>query len=353
MVRIGRLTIRWKIVGSVSLLILSFLLSGWLWLEQWSRTPQPLGQELLFSVDNGVGLRRLSQNLAEKGLIRQPRLFQFWVRLQGQAKNIQAGRYRVDHSVSPEELLHQMVNGKVWNELTLEWVVPEGFTQQQIIARLAAISGLPELSFRQVAEDPQFVFQLLGIQAPDLEGFLFPATYRLYNDHPAPRTLFRMMVSEFFKRLPDDFDDDCQRMGLSLREAVTFASLIEKETRLREEKALVSEVIWNRLRKGMSLGIDAALIYGIADFDGNLRTKHLSDRSNVYNTRVHRGLPPGPVGSPGLESLQAVLSPANHGYLYYVLRYEMDGRHHFSRTLKEHNHHVRQLIRAQRKSNRQ
>ena len=133
--------------------------------------------------------------------------------------------------------------------------------------------------------------------------------------------------------------------GLALHQAVTFASLIEAETLHDDERSKVSEVIWRRLKDNAPLGIDAALIYGIPDYAGDLKTAHLNDAKNRYNTRIHRGLPPSPIGNPSAKSMAAVLTPSDQGYYYYVLIPGSD-RHHFSRTLKEHNEHVRNLVNA-------
>ena len=331
------------LVGVVS------VVSGWFYLDHWSRHTHPLGQEsILFDVPSGTGLKSLSQDLFSKNIIDHPVRFSVWARLSGSFQDIKAGHYKVHQGVSPQQLLLMLREGKTWHELLMEWTIPEGFTLNQIIARVSAISQIPESGFFELAENRPLVRKLLRNHGDDFEGFLFPATYKIYDQQPDPESILSQMTSEFFRRLPDQYLEECERLGLNLKEAVTFASLIEKETRIPDERSLVSEVIWNRLKKGISLGIDAAIIYGIPNFDGNLRRKHLSDRGNKYNTRVHGGLPPGPIGSPGLESLKAVLTPTDKGNYYYVLLPDSGGRHHFSKTLREHNQYVRKLVRAQR-----
>ncbi|RME58186.1 MAG: endolytic transglycosylase MltG [Candidatus Dadabacteria bacterium] len=152
------------------------------------------------------------------------------------------------------------------------------------------------------------------------------------------------MVHTFWKKIPKDYKERAEKVGLTLHKAVIVASLIELETPLNDEKPLVAEVILNRLRKGVPLAIDASIIYGLGDdFKGDLKWRHLRDKRNPYNTRVYKGLPPGPICSPSLSSLLAAVSPSNKGYLYYVLDPEK-GRHHFSKTLKEHNKYVRKLL---------
>ena len=158
------------------------------------------------------------------------------------------------------------------------------------------------------------------------------------------------MVETFWNRLPEDYVAQLESLGLSLHEAVIFASLIEKETAIEDEKPKVAEVIWNRLKRKDALGIDAAVIYGIKDYDGQIRWSHLRDRKNPYNLRIHRGLPPGPIGAVSVSSLQAILEPTSEGYYFYVLKVNSGGRHHFSKTLKEHNLYVQKLVRHQKAS---
>jgi UPF0755 protein len=137
-------------------------------------------------------------------------------------------------------------------------------------------------------------------------------------------------------------------VGLTLAQAVTFASLVETETKVSSEKPLISEVIWRRIKSGEPLGIDAALIYGIPDYAGDIKRSHLRDRKNPYNTRFIKGLPPTPIGSPSISALTAVLEPAAAGNRFFVAMTDGSGRHHFSATLEEHTRWVRELVKATR-----
>ena len=166
---------------------------------------------------------------------------------------------------------------------------------------------------------------------------------------PSPEAVLKKMVNTFWEKIPADYAANVEKLGLSLEEAVIFASLIELETPNEEEKANVSEVIWRRLKAKASLGIDAALIYGIKDYDGDIRSKDLNDRSNKYNTRLYPGLPPTAIGSPSVSSLEAVLHPSSEGYYYYVVDADNPTRHRFSKSLKEHNAHVREYVRKSRR----
>ena len=191
----------------------------------------------------------------------------------------------------------------------------------------------------------------MNVPSSSLEGYLYPATYR-FSKIPTAQQAFEEAVSTFWKRLPESYAEQVATRGLTLNEAVTFASLIEMETPHDDERQYVSEVIWNRLKRNIALAIDASIIYGIEDFNGNLSRSHLEDKSNKYNTRVHRGLPPSPICSPSAASLKAVLEPSDEGYYYYVLDLESGSRHRFSKTLKEHNRYVKKLVADTRKRRR-
>jgi UPF0755 protein len=172
------------------------------------------------------------------------------------------------------------------------------------------------------------------IDGPSLEGYLFPDTYFVSRDM-APRQIIDLMVKRFWEVYHDLVEH--RQVEMPLRDVVTLASIVEKETGLPEERPVIASVFLNRLKRKMRLESDPTVIYGIKDFDGNLKKKDL-DLPGPYNTYCHFGLPPGPIANPGRESLRAVLTPAETEYLYFVSK--NDGSHHFSATLSEHNRAV-------------
>ena len=178
----------------------------------------------------------------------------------------------------------------------------------------------------------------LNIPSDSLEGYLFPETYH-FSKQTSEHKIIHTMVDAFKKRvINQELLDRVQRSGLSLHEIITLASLIEKETGLNEERKHISSVFHNRLRKNMRLQTDPTVIYAINEFNGNIRKKDLNINS-PYNTYRYKGLPPGPIASPGLKSITAALNPIKTNHLYFVSR--KDGSHHFSSSLEEHNHAVR------------
>lgn len=324
------------------------VIGGHRWLHLWGKHERYLPSEAVVQLDRGESLREFSRELTAAGLIEHPLLFELWVRLYSNYELFQAGRYRASGTFSVADLTGSILAGKVYNPLVLQYTIPEGFTLTQIAARLEA-NGVGDIAaFNYLASDREFL-DSLGVLAPSLEGYVYPATYS-FTEHPDLQGALRVMVESFWDNLPEGYEAAVNERGLTLQEAVTFASLIELETHHDSERPYVSEVIWNRLKSGIALGIDAALIYGIEDYDGDIKWRHLEDDSNLYNTRKHRGLPPGPIGSPSRKSLEAVLTPSAFGYYYYVLDVET-GFHNFSKSLDEHNRYVQKLLRDKRKNN--
>ncbi len=326
------------------------LAGGNAWLSSWASTSIEISAPVDITLAHGTGLRHLGAALENKGVISSDLMFSLYVRLSGNYPRFQAGPYRFEGQTSPASVERAFVDGKIFLPVVAHYTVPEGFTMKKVAERLAANGIGTATGNYNLMRKPAFVRGLPGLKstkAVSLEGFLYPATYS-FSKIPTPEQAITEMVEEFFKRLPADYETRASAKKLSLVDAVNFASLIEMETLHEDEKPIVSEVIWNRQRDGAPLGIDAALIYGIEDYDGDLRWKDLSNRKNPYNTRIFRGLPPTPIGSVTIASLEAVLKPAHEGNYYYVLMPGPDQRHHFSKTLTEHNEHVRQLVKSSR-----
>ncbi len=331
-----------------TLLLACALAAGaYLYLDSWVERPIQIKQEVIIEFKSGTTLKALSAELEQKGVIDHGWLFRIWVKLTDEYPHFQAGRYHFTDKVAPHDIAVAMIKGDTWNPLVLSITIPEGFTLQETIARLARHGVGTVQSLTQLSKGAKFLTSL-RIPSVSLEGFIYPATYAFY-EMPTPEQAISQMVENFWKNLPPDYESAVKAKGLTLKEAVTFASLIELETRVDEERAFVSEVIWRRLKDKAPLGIDAAIIYGIKDYDGNLRKVHLLDASNSYNTRIHVGLPPTPIGSPSRKSLEAVLTPSNLGYYYYVLK-PGDIHHHFSKSLAEHNQHVKILVNSFKKN---
>jgi UPF0755 protein len=185
--------------------------------------------------------------------------------------------------------------------------------------------------FETMVSDRRYL-DSLQIPADNLEGYLAPSTYNLYYDE-SPRRIINKMVSHFFESLPDSFTIKAHRLGLTTHQAVTLASMIEKEARLDGERPIIAAVLLNRLRKGMFLDCDPTVIYALGGLNRPLLRADL-DIESPYNTYRKPGLPPGPISNPGVKALDAAVNPAPVGYLYFVAR--GDGSHVFTYSLDDH-----------------
>jgi UPF0755 protein len=288
----------------------------------------PSGPERVFRVERGDSVARVAGRLQSEGLVRDARAVRGLARWYGLESSLQVGEFAVSAALSPREILDKLVSGDV---VTYEVVIPEGFTQVMITERLAEAGLVDADAFLALARDPASA-EALGVEGTSLEGYLFPETYRLPRGL-SPLAVAGVLVGQFLS-VWEEIEPAAIQQGMSMREVVTLASIVEKETGAPQERPLIAGVFLNRMKKGMRLETDPTVIYGIPDFDGNLRRRHLEDGSNPYNTYKIKGLPPGPIASPGREALQAVLEPADTAYLFFVSR--NDGTHIFSETYREH-----------------
>lgn len=312
--------------------------------------PADPGQEettQLFRIEPGQGLNQVANRLERAGLIKNARITSLYGRARGDAGKLHSGEYEVSAGWSARTILDRLTSGRV---KTYEIVIPEGTRASEIAARLETVGLAEAAAFLEVVFDAEIAREL-GIEAENLEGYLYPETYRLPR-HMPPREIARVFVDQF-ERVWLDIAPLAKGHALSRHEIVTLASIVEKETAAPEERPLIASVFLNRMQKKMRLETDPTVIYGIEDFDGNLKKIHLQDSSNPYNTYRIKGLPPGPIASPGIDALRAVLQPAESDFLYFVSR--NDGTHKFSKTYREHTNAVReyQLNRKRRNAMRE
>jgi UPF0755 protein len=289
-------------------------------------------QEEIFMVKKGSGLRTIAEQLEERRLIKGKYLFMLWVYAKGGARDIKAGEYSFNRSMTPVKLFQMLTSGAV---KTYSFTIPEGVTAEQIAVLLEGRNFINKRDFVSLVHDKDLVASY-DVDGVSLEGYLYPDTYVITRDM-GPRDVIDRMVDRFwavFNALVRD-----QNLAIPVKDIVTLASIVEKETGLAEERPVIAAVFLNRLGKGMRLESDPTVIYGMKDFSGNLTRKDLRSAS-PYNTYMHHGLPPGPIANPGREAIKAVINPAETDYLYFVSK--NDGSHHFSCTLDEHNRAVNQ-----------
>ena len=322
--------------------------TGWHFLSNWSLEKGPLTAELVLEFKPGTKLKELAVQLESLGAIDDADMFVMWVRAKRNYNSFQAGTYKIEPESTPTTIFSKLAKGESFEPVLANYTIPEGFTAKQVMERLAA-NGIGHIVANiNLIKDKKFL-ESLNIPGSSIEGFIFPATYS-YTYIPTAHQAVKNMVETFWQKMPKGYEEAVKAKGLTLYQAITFASLIELETKHDEEKPLISEVIWSRLKDGVPLAIDAAVIYGITDYDGDIKTKHLKDPDNLYNTRIHKGLPPTPIGAPSTKAIEAVLTPTSSKYYYYVLK-PGDTRHYFSKSLKEHNENVKKYVEWARKVN--
>lgn len=318
--------------------------AGVLYMHLMSWADRPAGvviTEKLFVISPGQGLKRTAQALQHEGLVSDALRLTILARLDKQDKLLKAGEYFFSTAMTPREILGQMVEGRVH---LYRLTIPEGFNLVQIAAAVSTADLESEKHFLEAARDPKTA-AALGIQAETMEGYLFPDTYYFPRGLDSA-TIIATMVKQFRAAFIPDWEQQAKSLGLSVHEVVTLASIIEKETGDPKERPLIASVFHNRLKKGMRLETDPTVIYGIPDFDGNIKRRHL-ETYTPYNTYKIKGLPPGPIASPGALAMQAALYPAQSDYLFFVSK--KDGTHQFSQTIKEHNAAVRKYQLRKRK----
>jgi UPF0755 protein len=289
--------------------------------------------EKSITIRPGQTLKNTAAFLRKEGIITSASKFAWLARLKDYDKRLQAGEYILSASMTPLKILDMMVNGSV---KLYKITIPEGFNNFQI-AEIVTKSGFAtQIEFLNLASDT-VTARKMGIEAATLEGYLFPDTY-FFPKGVAGERIISKMVARFREVFSEDWKKQAQKMGFSIHQVVTLASIIEKETGAPIERPIISSVFHNRLKKGMRLETDPTVIYGIKDFDGNLTRKHLATPT-PYNTYKIKGLPPGPIANPGFASLEAALFPAETSFLYFVSK--KDSTHHFSKNLIDHNKAVK------------
>jgi len=304
----------------------------------WLQRPLPLAAETVeLSIEAGTSPREIAQSWVAAGVQTHPRLLYEWFRWSGQARRIRAGSYALQPGITPHQLLTKMVQG----DETLETVrLIEGWTLRQWRAELARAPQLRPVSARMSEAE---LMAAIGAQGIPGEGRFFPDTYA-YSHGVSDLLVFKRAYRAMQAKLASAWTERAPDTPLTTPDqALILASIIEKETGQATDRALVAGVFTNRLRIGMPLQTDPAVIYGLGDaFDGSLHKRDLQADS-PFNTYVRSGLPPTPISMPGLASLRAALRPEPTRALYFVAR--GDGTSTFSESLADHNRAVNQYQR--------
>ncbi len=293
----------------------------------------------IIHITPGMDSYQIARSLVDERLIRNPFAFRAFARFSNSSRQLKAGKYELNPQLNTFQILKKLVHGDV---IMSRFVVPEGFTISQVI-QIWEQNGFGKASDFEQATQKRFLFTKYGIEASTLEGYLFPDTYQFVDGMRAAVVVERM-IQTFYQKFTVDLQQEAAKLGLSVHEAVTLASIIEKEAQVADERQIISAVFHNRLRRGWRLDADPTVLYAF----GNPKRPLTSGDLNIdspYNTYRYRGLPPGPICNPGLASLIAAVRPAATPYMYFVAM--GNGTHYFSHTLREHQ---RAINKAKRQS---
>lgn len=288
-----------------------------------------------FTISRGQTFASVVDSLQAQGLIRSREWFVFVSKTLGGAERVQVGRYKFASGVSNADLFTSLRDGR--GIVLIAVTIPEGLRSQQQARIFARSLGIDSARFVSLAYNPEFVKEM-GFSVHSLEGYLFPQTYSFYWQ-PDERDVIKNMVQQFKQVYSESLQAKAKSFGWTTNQVMTFASIVQGESKLPEEMDMIAGVYHNRLRKGMKLQADPTIQFFI---EGSPRRVLYSDlkMASPYNTYLNKGLPPGPVNNPGEAAIVAALSPKRHTYLFFVAN--GNGGHQFTATYADHMRFVRQ-----------
>lgn len=337
---------RWLWLAIVPVAIVG--VAAWQGLAWWERVTRPVATEdadpVRFEIEPGTPAAQIGIELAEAGIVRSPQAWRLqarWMRWQDEGGDFQAGTYDLSPDRPLEAIAQQIWNGEVAKQ---RFTVPEGWSIDRMGEHFETLNLFSAEAFIAATRNvPYDRFPWLPADLPHLEGFLFPDTYQFPDGELTPETVIDRMLSEFERVALPVYQEGENPLDLGLRDWVTLASIVEKESVVQPERPIIAGVFTQRLRQGMKLEADPTVEYGlgIEQTPENPLTFAQVETPSPYNTYLNPGLPPTPIASPGLASLEATIAPEDTDYLFFVARY--DGTHIFSRTLAEHEAAIEQV----------
>lgn len=338
---------RWKTILTVLLVIAVFLIAaggGAAYYAYRSLQPLAAGEPKEISIPAGTGSAGIADILEDQGIIKSKLAYSVYLKYKKEGSRFQAGQYEMKPGMTLAEITDKLNRGDVVKEEMLRFTIPEGYTVAQIADKLGSEGIVGKDSFLALAGGTaDWPYDWIRAIPKDgniknrLEGYLFPETYEMKKGS-SEQDILNRMLSEWERKsklLPEGWQAQMEKRGMTLHGILTVASLVEREVAVDDERPLVAGVIYNRLAKKMPLQIDATIQYLFGKQKDRLLEKDLQVES-PYNTYLNPGLPPGPIASPGLASIKAALYPEESKYLFYVTKKDGSGRHLFAETFEEH-----------------
>lgn len=305
-------------------------------------------QEVRVSIPQGSSSVQIAEELKTKGLIKNSSIFTYYLKWKKQGSKFQAGEYAMKPGMAFDEMIDKLNKGDVVKEEMVRITIPEGYTIDQIAAKVSEQSTWKKEAFLALVDDPTGFKEGTTSSIPDsknlrhrLEGYIFPETYEFKKGSTEKEFVERSLeqLDKKLATLPADWKDKLKERNLNVHQMLTIASLIEREVVVNEERALVSGVIVNRLKMNMPLQIDATVQYLFDKSKDRLLEKDLQIQS-PYNTYLNTGLPPGPIASPSLASIKAAIYPETTKYVFYVTKKDGTQGHLFAETFEEHKKNI-------------
>ena len=300
-------------------------------------------QQVEVEIPEGATYKQAINILYKNNLIRDKNLFIVIGKMTGLDRKIRYGFYSFWGKMSPYQVFRRLKDGKI---IEYEVTIVEGDGLLEIGDKLAERKLISSSVFKRLVTDEDFI-EALDIEAPSLEGYIFPQTYKIPKG-TSPKSVLKGMINKLREEFTGKLKERAKTMGWSENQILTMASIIEKEAITDAERPIISAVYHNRLKKRMPLQADPTAIYGVKSSKLKITRNDLR-RKTPYNTYVIKGLPPGPIASPGMKSITAALYPAKAPYLYFVS--QKDGTHYFSKTIAEHNAAIKRIRSSKKNGN--
>ncbi len=326
------------------LLILIFLLigGGTAAYVYWNLKPVEASEkQVRITIPSGASTPKIAGILKDNHLIRNEQIFTYYVRYKNIGNRLQAGNYEFNKGMTIDSILNKMASGEVVQKEMVKFTIPEGFKVNQIAAKLEKEGVIDQKSFIEEVQNGVFDYDFLknipnsDIRKNRLEGFLFPKTYEIPKDELNAHTIIDRMLSQFNQEFTVAFRNSLQEQGVDFYDAIILASIVERESTVDHERAKIAGVLNNRLEVDMLLQMDSTIQY-IFDEQKDIVTYDDLEIEDPYNTYKYVGLPPGPIANPGMASLQAVVNPEKHDFLYFVTKKDGSGEHLFAKNFTEH-----------------
>lgn len=298
--------------------------------------PSNIGStQVEIQIPEGATFRQAINIIYNNALIRDKNLFVMIGKMTGNDRKVRAGYYSFWGMMSPLQVYKRLISGKI---IEYEVTIVEGDSLPEIGKKLASSKLISQDKFNELVTSTDLMASL-EIDAPSLEGYLYPQTYK-FPKGASPVSILKLMVNKLKEEYNEELQKRTEKMGWSENEVLTLASIIEREAVTDEERPIISAVYRNRIKKGMPLQADPTAVYGVKSYRSKITRNDLRKKT-TYNTYVIKGLPPGPIASPGVKSIIAALYPADVPYLYFVS--QRDGTHFFSKTMAEHSAAIRRI----------